>query len=267
MLSEFLFHLLPLPLCMGLYSVRISMSLDVTSGLYWSLCCPSFYVTCSHSRSVWVSMLSEFLCHLVSLPFCMDLYVVRVSISLGLAYVLYGSLCCSSFYFTCSLYRFVWVSILSDFLCHLISPPVCIGLYVVRVSMSLGLTSVLYGFLCCPSFYVTWSHFRYVWFSMFSKFLCHLISLPFCMGLYFVRFPMSLNFTSVLYVLLCCPSFQVTWSHFRFVWFSMLSEFLYWFSFIFMFVIVLIIMADRSFLAHLAKGNVSTCHHLASVVR
>jgi hypothetical protein len=54
---------------------------------------------------------------------------------------------------------------------------------------------------------------------------------------------------------------------FRFVWFSMLSEFLYWFSFIFMFVIVLIIMADRSFLAHLAKGNVSICHHLASVVR
>ena len=118
-----------------------------------------------------------------------------------------------------------------------------------------------------PSFYVTWSHFRYVWFSVFSKFLCHLISLPFCMGLYFVRFSMSLNFTSILYILLCCPSFQVTCSHFRFVWFSMLSEFLYWFSFIFMFVIVLIIMADRSFLAHLAKGNVSICHHLASVVR
>ena len=175
-------------------------------------------------------MLFEFLCRLVSHPCCMGLYAVRVSISLDVT-------------------------------------SVCIGLYVVRVSMSLGLTPVLYGSLCCPSFYVTWSHFRYVWFSMFSKFLCHLISLPFYMGLYFVRFSMSLNFTSILYVLLCCPSFQVTCSHFRFVWFSMLSEFLYWFSFIFMFVIVLIIMADRSFLAHLAKGNVSICHHLASVVR
>ena len=138
--------------------------------------------------------------------------------SLGLASVLFGSLCCPSFYFTCSLYRFAWVSILSDFLCHLMSPPVCIGLYVVRVSMSLGLTPVLYGSLCCPSFYVTWSHsrsvwvsmlseflcdlvsLRYVWFSMFSRFLCHLISLPFCMGLYFVRFSMSLNFTSILYI-------------------------------------------------------------------
>ena len=170
------------------------------------------------------------------------LYVVRVSISLAPFTVLYGSLFCPIFYVA----------------------SVCIGLYVVRVSMSLGLTPVLYGSLCCPSFYVTWSHFRYVWFSVFSKFLCHLISLPFCMGLYVVRVSMSLNFTSILYVLLCCPSFQVTCSHFRFVWFSM---FLYWFSFIFMFVIVLIIMADRSFLAHLAKGNVSICHHLASVVR
>jgi hypothetical protein len=284
-LSDFLCHLMSPTVCIGLYVVRVSMSLGLTHVLYGSLCCPSFYVTWFHSRSVWISILFEFLCHLVSLPFCMDLYVVRVSISLGLASVLYGSLCCSSFYFTCSLYRFVWVSILSDFLCHLTSPtsvlvfmlseflchlvslPFCMGLYVVRVSMSLVLTPVLYGFLCCPSFYVTWSHFRYVWFFMFSKFLCHLISLPFCMGLYFVRFSMSLNFTSVLYVLLCCPNFQVTWSHFRFVWFSMLSEFLYWFSFIFMFVIVLIIMADRSFLAHLAKGNVSICHHLASVVR
>jgi hypothetical protein len=212
MLSEFLFHLLPLPLCMGLYSVRISMSLDVTSGLYWSLCCPSFYVTCSHSRSVWVSMLSEFLCHLVSLPFCMDLYFVRVSMSLGLTPVLYGSLCGSSFYFTCSLYRFVWVSILSDFLCHLISPPVCIGLYVVRVSMSLGLTPVLYGSLCCPSFYVTWSHSRSVWVSMLSEseFLCHLVSLPLCMVFYVFQVSLSLNLTAVLYGCLFCPFFYVT---------------------------------------------------------
>ena len=130
---------------------------------------------------------------MASHPICMDLYVVRVSMLLGLASVLYGSLCCPSFYFTCSLYRSVWVSILSDFLCHLMSP-------------------------------------RSVLVFMLSWFLCHLVSLPFCMGLYFVRFSMSLNFTSVLYVLLCCPSLQVTWSHFRFVWFSMLSEFLYWFS-------------------------------------
>jgi hypothetical protein len=238
-----------------------------SSILYGSLCCSSFYVAWSRIRSVWVSMLSEFLFHLLSLPFCMGLYSVRFSMSLDVTSGLYWSLCCPSFYVTWSHSRSVWVSMLSEFLCHLVSPPFCMGLYVVRVSMSLGLTPVLYGSLCCPSFYVTWSHFRYVWFSMFSKFLCHLISLSFCMGLYFVRFSMSLNFTSILYVHLCCPSFQVTCSHFRFVWFSMLSEFLYWFSFIFMFVSVLIIMADRSFLAHLAKGNVSICHHLASVVR
>ena len=191
MLFEFLCRLVSHPFCLGLYVVRVPISLGLASVLYGSLCCPSFYVTWSHFRSVWVS------------------YVVRVSISLAPFTV------------------FVWVSILSDFLCHLISPrsvlvfmlseflchlvslPFCMGLYVVRVSMSLGLTPVLYGSLCCPSpsFYVTWSHFRYVWFSMFSKFLCHLISLPFCMGVYFVRFSMSLNFTSVLYVLLCCPSF------------------------------------------------------------
>jgi hypothetical protein len=236
-------------------------------------------------HSVWISMLFEFLCRLVSHPFCLGLYVVRVSISLALFTVLHGSLFCPIFYVTWCHLRSVLVFMLSEFLCHLVSLPFCMGLYVVRVSMSLGLTPVLYGSLCCPSFYVTWSHsrsvwvsmlseflchlvsLRYVWFSMFSRFLCHLISLPFCMGLYFFRFSMSLNFTSILYILLCCPSFQVTCSHFRFVWFSMLSEFLYWFSFIFMFVIVLIIMADRSFLAHLAKGNVSICHHLASVVR
>ena len=101
----------------------------------------------------------------------------------------------------------VWVSMLSEFLFHLLPLPFCMGLYSDRFSMSLDVNSGLYWSLCCPSFYVTCSHFRYVWFSMFSKFLCHLISLPFCMGLYFVRFSMSLNFTSVLYVLLCCPSF------------------------------------------------------------
>ena len=119
-------------------------------------------------------------------PFCMDLYVVRVSMSLGLASVLFGSLCCPSFYFTCSLYRFCMGLYSVRFSMSLDITSVCIGLYVVRVSMSLGLTPVLYGSLCCPSFYVTWSHFRYAWFAMFSKFLCHLISLPFCMDLYFV---------------------------------------------------------------------------------
>jgi hypothetical protein len=66
--------------------------------------------------------------------------------------------------------------------------------------MSLGLTSVLYGFLCCPSFYVTWSHFRSVWVSMLSEFLCHLVSLPFCMYLYGDLVSMTLDFISVLYV-------------------------------------------------------------------
>ena len=201
------------------------MWLGLTSNLYGSLCCSSFYVAWSRIRSVWVSMLCEFQYRLVSHPFCMGLYVVRVSMSLGLASVLYGSLCCPSFYFTwCHLrsilvfnvirvsmslgltsimygslcfpsfyvtwshFRSVWVSMLSEFLCHLVSLPLCMVLYVFQVSMSFVLISVL-------------------WVSMFSEFLWHLISLPFCMGLYFVRFSMSLNFTSVLYVLLCCPSF------------------------------------------------------------
>ena len=118
MLSEFLFHLLPLPFCMGLYSVRFSMSLDVTS-------------------------------------VCIGLYVVRVSMSLGLTAVLYGSLCCPSFYVTWSHFRSVLVSMLSEFLCHLVSLPFCLGLYVIRVSISLAPFTVLYGSLFCPIFYVT----------------------------------------------------------------------------------------------------------------
>ena len=101
-------------------------------------------------------MWSEFLFHLVSLPVCVDLYVVRLSMSLGLTSVLY------------------------------------VSLYGVLVSMSLGLTSVLYGFLCCPSFYVTW------------------FLLSFCRGLYVVRLSMLLGLTSVLYVYLWCTSFYVT---------------------------------------------------------
>jgi hypothetical protein len=83
---------------------------------------------------------------------------------------------------------------LSECLCHLVPLPFYMGLHVVRVSMSLGITStlcrslccpnflsldltaVLYGSLCCPSFYVTWSHFRSVWVSMLSKVLCHLVA-------------------------------------------------------------------------------------------
>ena len=64
--------------------------------------------------------------------FCMGLYVVQCSMSLGLTPVLYGSFCCLSF-------------------CHLVSFPFCMGLYVVRVSITLGLTSVTYWSLCCLS--------------------------------------------------------------------------------------------------------------------
>ena len=75
------------------------MALGFTSVLYWSLCCPSFYVTWSPFRSVWVSMFSEFLCHLVSLLLCMILYVVRVSMSPGLTSFMYEFLCSPIFYF------------------------------------------------------------------------------------------------------------------------------------------------------------------------
>ena len=75
-----------------------------------------------------------------------------------------------------------------------------------RVSMSLGITSVLYGILCCLSFYLTWSHFRSVWVFMLSECLCHFVSLPFCMGLYVVRVSITLGLTSVTYWSLCCLS-------------------------------------------------------------
>jgi hypothetical protein len=105
--------------------------------MYGSLCCASVYITWSHFRSVWVSMMSELICELVSL-------------------------------------RYVWVFVLSDFLCQLVSFPLCMGLCVVLVSMSVGFTSVLYGSLCCPSVYGTWYHFRSL---CCSEFLCDLVSL------------------------------------------------------------------------------------------
>ena len=117
-----------------------------------------FLWTWSHFRSVWVSMLPEFLCHLVSLPLSMVLYVVTGSMSLGLTSVLYGSICFASIYVTWSHLCYIWVSMLSEFLCYLDS-----------------LSSV--------------------WISMLSEFLCHLVSLPFYMGLYVVRVSMSLGFT------------------------------------------------------------------------
>jgi hypothetical protein len=119
--------------------------------------------------SVWVPMLSELLCRLVSHPFCMGLYIVRHTISLGLTSVLYGSLCCQSPYVAWSRIRSVWVSILSDILFHLVSLQFCMSPYVVRVSMSLGLNSILY------------------WVSMLFDFLFHLVSLQFCTDLYVVR--------------------------------------------------------------------------------
>ena len=106
--------------------------------------------------------------------------------SLGLTSVLFGYLSCPSFYVTCSHFSSVWVSMLSEFLCHLVSLQFCMGIYDFRVSMSLGLTSVLYGYPRCLSLYVTWSPFRSVWVSMISEFLCHLVSLQFCIGIYVV---------------------------------------------------------------------------------
>jgi hypothetical protein len=152
---------------LSLYVVRLSISLGFTSVLYGSLCCSSPYVAWSHFRSVWISLLSGFLRHVVSRPYCMGPYLVPVSVT-------WSHLCA------------VWVSMLSVFLCRLVSITFCMYLYVVRVSMSLGLTSVLHGSLCCPCFYVTWSHVRYVCISMLSVFLCHLVSRPFCMCIYVV---------------------------------------------------------------------------------
>jgi len=241
--SDFRCYLVSPPFCLYFYVVLVSMSLGLPSVVYGSLCCPSFYVTWSHLCCVWVSMLSEFLCHLVSLSFCMGLYVIQFSISLGLTSVLHRYLSCPSFCITCSHFRSVCISMLPEFLCRFVSLPFCVYFYVVRVSMSLGLpsvlygslcfrfsmslglTSVLYGYICYPIFYFTWPHFRSSWVSFLSEFLCHLFSFPFCMYLYVVRVSMSLGLTSVLFVLLCCPSFYVTWSPFSSVRVSMFSDF------------------------------------------
>ena len=99
---------------------------------------------------------------------------------------MYGSLCTPSFYVTWCHFRSIRVSVLFECLCRLVSRPFCTGLYV-RVSISLGHTSILYRSLCCPRFYVTLSHF-------------------------------------VLYVSLCCPSFYVTSSHPRYVLLLVLSD-------------------------------------------
>jgi len=162
-------------------------------------------------------MLPEFLCHLVSLPLCMYLYVVRVSISLGLTFAMKGSLCSPNFYVTWSHFRSIWVLVLPEFLCHFVSHPFCTYLYFVRVSMSLGITFFLYESLCYLSFYVTWSHFRYAWVLVFSEFLyqlvsvplymslvlsaflCHLVSLSFCTSLYVIGVSMSPGLASIIY--------------------------------------------------------------------
>lgn len=176
--------------------------------MYESLCCPSVYITWSHFRSVWVSMMSELICELVS-------------------------------------FRYVWVFVLSDFLCQLVSFPSCMGLCVVLVSMSVGFTSVLYGSLlseclwyvvslpfymgiyAVPSFYLTWSHFDMHW-SLCCLILyvdwCHLVL---CGSLYYLSFYVAwfhlvlcgslwcLSFYVALFHLvlcesLCCPSLYVT---------------------------------------------------------
>jgi hypothetical protein len=174
MLFEFLCRLVSHPFCLGLYVVRVPISLGLASVLYGSLCCPSFYVTWSHFRSVWVS------------------YVVRVSMLLGLTSVLFGSL------------------MLSEFLFHLLPLPFLYGSLFCPIFYVTWYHLGLYWSLCCPSFYVTWSHSRSVWVSMLSEFLCHLVSLPLCMVCYVFQVSMSLNLTAVLYGSLFCLIFYVT---------------------------------------------------------
>ena len=113
--------------------------------------------------------------------------------------------------------------------------------------MSPGLNSIMYGSLHCLSFYVARCHFREVWVLVLSEFLCHLVSLAFCIGLYVLRVFMSLGLTSVLYVSLCVLNLYVTKSHFRYEWVFVLSDLLYRFCFTFIFDIVLFFAASRPF--------------------
>jgi hypothetical protein len=127
-------HLISHPFCVALYFIRVSMLLVLTFVLYGYLCSPNYHVTWSHFR-------------------CVCIYVVWVSLTLGVTSVLCGFLCCPSFYDTWSHFSAVWVFMLSEFLWYLVLLLFCVGLYFVRVSMSLGLTSVMCGSLCCLIFF------------------------------------------------------------------------------------------------------------------
>ena len=131
-----------------LYHCVLKILLGLIS-LCMGLCCPSVYITWSHFRSVWDSMMSElicelvfvlsdFLCQLVSFPSCMGLCVVLVSMSVGFTSVLYGSL-------------------LSECLWYVVSLPFYMGIYAVS------------------SFYVTWSLcclILYYMIYMHSSYIC-----------------------------------------------------------------------------------------------
>ena len=112
---------------------------------------------------------------------------------------MYGSLCTPSFYVTWCHFRSIRVSVLFECLCRLVSRPFCTGLYI-RVSISLGHTSILYRSLCYPRFYVTLSHF-----VLYVSLCCPRFYVTlFCMCLYVVRVSMSLRLTPVTYCSLCC---------------------------------------------------------------
>jgi len=219
---------------MGRYVIWVSMSHGLTSDMHGSLCYLSVSVTWSHHRSVWVSMWSEFLYHLVSLLLCMGPCVAWVSMSLDLTFGMHRSLCCLNFYVTWSRFHYIWVLVLSEFLyhfislplymglvlsefrCHLVSPPLYMGPCVVWISMSLDLAFIRYGSLCCLSFYITWSRFHYIWvlcclnfyvtwsrlhyiwILVLSEFLCHLISLPLYMGPFVVWVSISIDIASII---------------------------------------------------------------------
>jgi len=241
----------------------ISMSPGLASVMHRSLYCLSFYVAWSHFRDAYVLVLSEFLCHLVSVPLYMGpcvfwvsmsldltsiiywtciawvsmsldltsiiywICIAWVSMSLGLTFVMYRSLCCLSFYVTWSHFRSVWVSMLSEFLCQLISLPLCMGPCVSCVSMSFGLTFGMHRSLCCLNFYVTWSRFHYtcIYGSCVVWISMSLGLASVTYGSCVVRVSISLDLTSVLYRSLCCPCFYVTLSHFHSVCVLVLSLF------------------------------------------
>ena len=125
--------------------------------------------------------------------------------------------------------------------------------------MTLGLTSVLCGSLCCPNFYDTWFYFCSVWVSILSEFLCHLVSLPLCVGLYVVLSSLLLLF--YLYVRACVTCYGRSF-HFSLKFKSLLVLFLLAIVFFNIRILITPLISSNSSYSLIVSGSTDIMHML-----